>query len=247
MSNNLKVCVITGGNRGIGLFITKKYLEEGYVVYVGARTTIDFTHPNLYFVKTDVRKEDDIKNLIYQASTYNGNINVLVNNAGYSKWKRLDEITTEDLVSIYETNLYSVYLTSKYSLEYMKQNSVIINISSIAGKRGSENNSMYCGTKFGMNGVTQSLAKELGIYGIRVNGVCPVLIKTKGLVDALSSDDSPAENIDEFLRGFTKKQTALNSLPTAEDVSEMCIFLSSERAKSITGQNINVDCGVLPQ
>ena len=67
-------------------------------------------------------------------------------------------------------------------------------MSSIAGKRGSVNNAMYCASKFGMNGLTQALAKELGPKSIRVNAVCPVLVATDGLIDALNSPHSPAKN-----------------------------------------------------
>ena len=99
-----------------------------------------------------------------------------------------------------------------------------------------------------MNGLTQSLAKELGVKQIRVNAVCPVLIKTKGLIDALEKKDSPASNnVNKFFDDFTRTQSALNRLPNNNEVAEMVIFLASQKASAITGQCINVDCGVLPQ
>jgi 3-oxoacyl-[acyl-carrier protein] reductase/meso-butanediol dehydrogenase/(S,S)-butanediol dehydrogenase/diacetyl reductase len=124
----------------------------------------------------------------------------------------------------------------------------IINISSIAGKRGSSNNSAYCSSKFGVNGLTQSLSKELGPRGIRVNALCPVLIKTDGLIDALKENFSPAKlDPEKFITDFARDNSALKRLPTGEEVGNMAVFLASNEASAITGQCINVDCGVLPQ
>ena len=124
----------------------------------------------------------------------------------------------------------------------------IINISSIAGKRGSARNAMYCSTKFGMNGLSQSLAKELGPKGIRVNALCPVLIKTDGLMDALMSVHSPAKGDPlTFLDNFRKANSATGALPTGQDVGDMALYLASSQAHAITGQCINIDCGVFPQ
>ena len=129
----------------------------------------------------------------------------------------------------------------------MKTGGSIINISSLAAKRGTLNNSAYSATKFGVTGLTQSLCKELGPKGIRVNAVCPVLIETPGLTDALSQKDSPANgDTNLFLSNFTLNQTALGRLPTVKEVAHLCLFLSSNNASGITGQSINVDCGVLP-
>ena len=118
----------------------------------------------------------------------------------------------------------------------------------MAGKRGSSNNSAYVSSKFGMNGLTQSLAKELGPRNIRVNAVCPVLIATEGLNKALRMKHAPGNgNPSEFIDKFTKSNSALLRMPTEVEVGQMCVFLASEKARAITGQCINVDCGVLPQ
>jgi 3-oxoacyl-[acyl-carrier protein] reductase/meso-butanediol dehydrogenase/(S,S)-butanediol dehydrogenase/diacetyl reductase len=131
----------------------------------------------------------------------------------------------------------------------MQKGGVIINISSLAGKRGSANNSVYCATKFGVNGITQSLAKELGPMGIRVNAVCPVYLQTPGLKTALRDKYSPSKGkaIGSYLKKFADENAALHRLPEAEEVANLCLFLASASASAITGQCINVDCGVLPQ
>ena len=107
--------------------------------------------------------------------------------------------------------------------------------------------SAYSASKFAITGLTQSTAKELGKSGIRVNAICPVLIETPGLIEALKSENSPSfGQPTEFLEQFALTQTALGRLPNSKDVAELCYFLTSESANAITGQSINVDCGVLP-
>ena len=104
-----------------------------------------------------------------------------------------------------------MFLGCKASQKYLQEtNGSIINISSIAGKRGSKNNSGYVSTKFAMNGITQSLSKELGNKNVRVNAICPVLIRTDGLLKALSEKSAPGhENIDSFLENLKKLKQPL--------------------------------------
>ena len=177
-----------------------------------------------------------------------GSLDVYVNNAGVSEWRpinNIDELFLDDLLA---TNLKSAFWGCKAAINTMQEGGTIINISSIASKRGSSNNSAYCASKFGMNGLTQSLAKEVGVKGIRVNALCPVLIPTSGLIEALKSPFSPANgDPEEFIASFKSANAALGRLPTGSEVASMCLFLASEGASAITGQCINVDCGVFPQ
>jgi len=152
------------------------------------------------------------------------------------------------LDDILSTNLKGAFWGCKAAAKVLKVEGTIINISSIAGKRGSSNNAAYVASKFGMNGLTQSLAKELGSRQIRVLALCPVLISTDGLLDALKSPYSPANgNPEVFISNFTKGNSALLRLPSGREVGNMCVFLASNAASAMTGQCINVDCGVLPQ
>jgi 3-oxoacyl-[acyl-carrier protein] reductase/meso-butanediol dehydrogenase/(S,S)-butanediol dehydrogenase/diacetyl reductase len=172
-----------------------------------------------------------------------------VNNAGYSGWRPLDRIDEDFWDQMIDTNLKGVLFGCQAAAPHLPRGGSIINISSLAGKRGSANNSVYCASKFGVNGVTQALAKELGSRGIRVNAVCPVYVRTEGLLEALGDPVSPAggADVESYLEDFAAKQSALGRLPRDEEVGSVCVFLASEAASAITGQCINVDCGVLPQ
>ena len=247
-----KVVAITGGNKGIGRSITERFIDSGYHIIIGSRTTdglegldkTQFTH-----MLMDVRHETSHEQLCAIALDQFGRLDAYVNNAGVSAWKpisMIDEAFFDELIGV---NLKAYFWGCKAAAAAMKDvGGTIINISSIAGKRGSANNAMYCATKFGVNGLTQSLAKELGRSQIRVNALCPVLIETQGLNEALRSPHAPqGGNQAEFYEGFKLANAALNRLPTGEDVGNMAVFLSSDQASAMTGQCINVDCGVFPQ
>ena len=148
-----------------------------------------------------------------------------------------------------DTNLKGAFFGCRAAAEHLGKGGCIVNISSLAGKRGSAKNSVYCASKFGVNGITQALAKELGARGIRVNAICPVYVQTDGLLEALEAEDAPPGGVavDVYLKDFAASQAALKTLPTGEEIGQACLFLASEGSSAITGQCINVDCGVLPQ
>jgi len=246
-----RVAVVTGGNKGIGLAITEKLLACDYKVIVGARSSLPDTlidNENVIFMKGDVAIPQFHQDLAGAAMSEFQALDLYINNAGFSQWKSIKGIEPEFLNNIFATNLFSAFWGCKAALRFLKPGSCIVNVSSIAGKRGSACNSAYVATKFAMNGLTQSLAKELGPIGIRVNAVCPVLVKTEGLVQALAAEDSPASGEPlQFIDTFKDSQTALNRLPTGIEVADLVAYLASSSATAITGQCINVDCGVFPQ
>ena len=247
--NNNKSIIIIGGTKGIGKIISSKFLENGFKVISGSRKKYNpFNNDNFYSLKFDVTKSDDYKSFFQNAKKISKNTTTLINNVGISEWRPIEKINKNFLDKMFLTNVYSSFLGIKYCIKNFNYINSIINISSIAGKRGTSNNSVYCATKFALNGITQSLAKEFGKRGIRVNSICPVLIDTPGLRTAMKKRFSPGFNgFEKFMSTFIKSQAALNTLPTSEDVANMCLFLSSNSSKSITGQNINLDSGVFPQ
>ena len=246
----MKTVIIIGGTKGIGLELTKYYLSKNFNVSIGARNLPKSlkNKKNLIFTKGDFSKEKPHLNIIKNSLKKFKKVNVYINNVGLSDWRPIKKVDNLFLNKMLLTNFYSTVWGCKIASMYLKKGSSIVNISSIAGKRGSKNNSIYSASKFAVNGLTQSLSKEIGEKGIRINSVCPVLIKTPGLMKALKSKYSPASNkIDTFLKFFINNNSAMNRLPTKLEVAKLCYFLSSDEASGITGQNINIDCGVFPQ
>ncbi len=247
----MKTVIITGGNKGIGLDIVKSFINANYNIIVGARSDNGFQDnfsKKIIFKKIDVKNQKDHFTLIEIAKKEFGRLDCFVNNAGFSAWKPINEIDEDFIEDILSTNLKGTFWGCKAASSVMQEGASILNISSIAGKRGSANNSAYCSSKFGVNGLTQSLSKELGPRGIRVNALCPVLIKTDGLSQALLEKFSPAQlDPDKFISDFARDNASLKRLPTGKEVGDMAVFLASDKASAITGQCINIDCGVFPQ
>jgi len=244
--------VITGGTKGIGAAIAREFYQAEMQVVIGARSDNGFAGKlgsRARFVLMDVRKETDHQKAVVAALKWTGRLDVYVNCAGFSQWESVEKVAERFWDEMIDTNLKGTFWGCKTAGKHLSRNGCIINVSSLAGKRGSANNSVYCASKFGVNGLTQALAKEYGLRGIRVNAVCPVYVETKGLLEALAEKKSPAQgkDIKEYLMNFVKGQSALGRLPTAQEVAQVCLFLASDAASAITGQSINVDCGVLPQ
>jgi NAD(P)-dependent dehydrogenase (short-subunit alcohol dehydrogenase family) len=247
----MKTVVITGGARGIGLSITEAFVNAGYLTIVGGRREAGLNERfggQVVFVPADVRDELAHRKLAQEAIERGGKLDVYVNNAGLSEWRAIEHIDEAFFDLLISTNLKGAFWGCKAAAGCMPEGGSIINISSLASKRGTPNNSVYCASKFGMNGMTQALAKELGPRGIRVNALCPVLIPTEGLLEALASPYAPAKGDPRaFIAKFAAENAALKRLPTGAELAAMCVLLASTAASAVTGQCINVDCGVLPQ
>ena len=248
-----RVVAITGGSKGIGFHLGEAFFQAGYLVALAARSACSIDVSNfggrVLCFDMDVRNREDHMAFTNFVLENFGKLDVYINNAGRSEWRALPDIDDIFLKEILEVNLHSCFWGAQAAASAFESRGVILNIGSIAGKRGSANNSAYAAAKFGVTGLTQSLAKELGRKGVRVNSVCPVLVKTEGLIDAIERKDGPAAGIgfERFLEQFAESQSSLGFLPSTIDVSNMCLFLASDASQAITGQNFNVDCGVFPQ
>jgi NAD(P)-dependent dehydrogenase (short-subunit alcohol dehydrogenase family) len=247
-----RTVVITGGGRGIGAFITRAFHAIGDEVVILSREDHGLARElgtRTVFVPCDVTRPVSLEAAIETVHSRSGRVDVLVNNAGMSAWRPLEEIDETFWNEMIAVNLTAVLFACKAAVPALASDAAIINVSSLAGKRGSARNSVYCAAKFGVNGLTQALAKELGPRGIRVNAVCPVYVQTEGLLDALEDVRSPANggDVQAYLREFAASQSALGRLPRGEQVADACVFLASSAAGALTGQCINVDCGVAPQ
>ncbi len=185
-----EVAIVTGGGRGIGKSTALMLAKDGAKIVICSRTVkeleetrkeIENSGGEVLAVKTDVSDKKDVKNLVQRTLSKLGKIDILVNNAGVAISKPLIETTEKEWNSIIDTNLKGPYLCSTEVLPHMikQKKGVIVNISSGAGKYGFADLAAYCASKFGLIGLTESLAKEVDRQGIRVYAVCPGAVNTK--------------------------------------------------------------------
>ena len=229
-----------------------KFLSEGWDVLIGARQKTGLAleeYERLKFQAIDVKNESEHHALVKAAMEWTGSLDCFINCAGYSQWNPVESVNDEFWDRMIDTNLKGTFWGCKVAAANLSEGGSIVNVSSLAGKRGSANNSVYCVSKFGVNGLTQALAKELGPKGIRVNAVCPVYVETPGLIEALKNPDAPpkGQETTKYLVEFTETNTALQRLPKGSEIADLCFYLASPLSSAVTGQCINVDCGVLPQ
>lgn len=195
-----KVVLVTGGSRGIGATIVKTLAIEGYNVILNYNKSeecaINIQNEllekgiNIEIFKADVSKKDEVNKMIDFVIQKYGVIDVLINNAGISQVKMFTDLLDEDWNNMIQTNLTSAFYTTQAAVKSMinKKEGCIINISSIWGSVGASCEVHYSAAKAGLDGMTKSLAKELGPSNIRVNSIAPGIINTK-MNEQLSNEE----------------------------------------------------------
>lgn len=238
-----KVAVVTGGTRGIGLAIVKKFLEQGArVVLFGSRLeTADRAVQELKKLNPDfavsglaphLSNGEEMNATMQQIVDRYGKIDVLVNNAGISARESLYDYEEANFDKIMDLNVKSLFICSRAAAPFMKQQGggCILNTSSMVGTYGQAAGVGYPASKFAVNGLTKSLARELGKDGIRVNAVAPGVIRTDMLA-ALPED-------------MVRRVTAPIPLGRAgepEEIANVFLFLASDLASYVTGAIVAVD------
>ncbi len=240
-----KNALITGGSKGIGLGIVKEFLELGANVIVAARdekelesmvTEFSSFKNQLHTQKTDVTKDNDLKNLIRFTSEKWDRLDILVNNVGTNVRKRFTEFTEEEYNRILSTNLKPFYELSRLAFPLLKKSEQgnVINISSVAGLTHLRTGVLYGMTKAAIIQFTKNLAVEWAEYGIRVNAIAPWYINTPLAKQVLEN----AEYRKEVL-----SRTPMGKVGEPEDVAAAVAFLCMPAAAYITGQCLAVDGG----
>ncbi|MCI9641414.1 MAG: SDR family oxidoreductase [Eubacterium sp.] len=222
----MKKVLITGGATGIGKAAALLFKEKGYDVYITYNKTVpDFD--GIDVVKCNLSSLSDIDNLFNKVK----DIDVLVNNAGVSLIKMINDITAEDYESVMNVNARAVYFCSKLAAMQMiqKHSGAIINISSMWGEVGASCETLYSMSKAGVIGLTKALAKELAPSGITVNCVSPGIIDTR--MNHIFSKEELAEEV------------PLERLGSADEVAAAILFLAEN--SYITGQNLSVNGGIV--
>jgi len=176
-----KIAVITGASKGIGKAIALQLLSKGATVIGLSRSNPEIEHENFQFIKTDVRDFDQVTSAFEQVFASNdGQVHIVVNNAGLGYFGYIEDHTLEQWHTMYETNVNSIFYTSKMAVPVMKRQQYghIVNIASTAGIEGYPQVSGYCGSKFAVKGISQSMYKEMRDDRIKVTCVYPGSVKT---------------------------------------------------------------------
>jgi len=258
-----KVAVVTGGGNGIGRAIALRLAEEGAKVAVVDLSGEDAEKVAQEIVgkggealpiEADATSEEAVGSCFRKVLERYGTLDILVNNVGGGVGGPLPvvKIPTESWDRTIEITLKSTFLCSRAAANEMikKRSGRIINISSISGKLGESLIGPYSAAKFGVIGLTQVMAKELGRYNITVNAVCPGYVFTPGwekLAQAMKESYASLadKSLLEIFEMRTKNLTALGRPQRPEDVASLVAYLASEEACNITGQAINVDGGAV--
>ncbi len=237
-----KVAIITGGTRGIGFEIARQFIINGANVAIcGSRDETvnnaltllkqEFKDLNILGFKTKLTDEQEVNDMFKQVEEHFGKIDILVNNAGVSSATPIQNYTAEEYDKIVNINIKSVFICSKVAVSYLaKTKGVILNTSSMVSKYGQPSGIMYPVSKFAVNGLTISLARELASKHIRVNAVAPGITKTD-MVKAL-----PDAVIQPLI-----KTIPLGRIGEPKDIANAFVFLASDMASYITGEVIHVD------
>lgn len=240
-----KTALITGGSRGIGAAMVRKFAEAG--------AEVAFTYNSSSVAADQVVAElassgVKIKSYASNASSYEaaellikdvladfGKIDILINNAGITLDALMLRMSEEQWDRVIDVNLKSVFNLTKHALRHMlgQRKGSIINMSSVVGIFGNAGQANYAASKAGIIGFTKSIAKEVGSRNIRCNAVAPGFIETE-MTEVL--DDKTK---DSFLAGIPMKR-----LGKADEVADLCIFLGSDQSAYISGQVISI-CGAL--
>lgn len=238
----MKTVLITGGSRGIGKCIAENLAKDGYNVVINYNKSgkqakeiqkdLEEQGIRIEIYKADVSKREEVKKLIKFTLNKFGNIDILINNAGIAKLQMFNDITDEDWNEMIGTNLNSAFYCIQEALPNMihNKNGCIINISSIWGMVGASCEVAYSVSKAGIDGMTKSLAKELGLSNIRVNSVAPGVIDTE-----MNS------NLDDAIKKEIKNETPLNKIGRPIDVYRCVKWLIED--EFTTGQIISPNGG----
>ena len=234
-----KVAFITGASRGIGLSIANALNVNGYDVVGTARGVFEFSPVNqdskMVAMQLDITCRDEVKNLPSVLKELDLMPSIVINNAGITADQLFLRMSDENWDNVIDTNLNGVFNITKAFIKHLvkSKSGRVINISSVSGLMGNPGQVNYSSAKAALNGFTKSLAKEVGSRNITVNSIAPGFIDTD--MTTYLSEEAKAEII---------KNIPLQKLGDTNDISELVLYLASEKASYITGQTISVDGGL---
>ena len=251
-----RVAVVTGGGSGIGAGICRAFAREGASVAVAdlnieaARRVvaeIEAEGGRASAVGFDVTDSAVVAAAADEIERYLGPLDIWVNNAGISRVVPFLDCSEELWDAVLRVNLKGSFIGCQVAIRCMlpRRRGVVLNMSSQSGKTGSSQYAAYCASKFGVIGLTQSLALEFAREGIRVNAICPGVVLT-GLWDEQIEDYARKRRLAvDQVRPYLEEKVPMGRLCTVEDVAGTAVFLASDEAAFITGQAVNVTGGLV--
>ncbi|MCX6809660.1 MAG: 3-oxoacyl-[acyl-carrier-protein] reductase [Candidatus Berkelbacteria bacterium] len=240
-----KVAVVTGSSSGIGRAIVLKLAKDGFDVVVnsasdskkgeGVAREIKKIGRSAIYIEADVSDEMSVEQMIEKTIKKFGKIDLLVNNAGITRDKKLENMSKEDWDKVIAVNLTGVFNCTKSAISYMQKegSGKIINIASVVGEMGNFGQANYSASKGGIIALTKTVARENAGDNILVNAIAPGFIKTK-MVEAI-----PKSIIKKVI-----EQIPMGRLGEPEEVANFVAFLASDKAGYITGQVFNINGGL---
>jgi NAD(P)-dependent dehydrogenase (short-subunit alcohol dehydrogenase family) len=244
-----KRVVVTAGGEGIGLEIARAFAAAGSKVLVcdiqpASIERLTRSLPEVYGCVADVSREEDVASLFALADQKLGGLDVLVNNAGIAgPTGGIETLSLADWERTLAVNLTGQFLCIRQAVPRLRKgnNPSIINVSSVAGHLGMPGRAPYSASKWGVVGLTKTLAIELGSRGIRVNAILPGAVDGPRIQAVIAAKAKAlAKPVDEVTRLYTT-QAALGRMVTADDIANMVLFVASELAANVTGQELVVD------
>jgi len=238
-----KSALVTGGSRGIGRAIALAYSRHGaasVACYLNETDAVRELGDELaglpgggYVAQVDVTDEDSVKRVVDAAAERLGKIDILVNNAGAVSHKMLADLDFAEWKRVVDTNLTSMYLVTKATVEVMPEGGSIINIGSGVAGVGMPARTHYGASKAGVLGFTRALTKELGPRKIRTNMINPGIIETDQVAGLTPEHRTRYESM-----------ASLGRLGAPEDISNVALFLASDLSSFVSGATIAVDGGI---
>ncbi|HLI87802.1 MAG TPA: SDR family oxidoreductase [Ktedonobacteraceae bacterium] len=252
-----KIAVVTGGGRGIGRAIALAYARAGASLVLASRSRealeetramVEALGRKALVVPVDIRQEEDVRNLAAQALGHFGRVDILVNNSGVGGPSApLWTITPAEWQETFAVNVTGVYLCCRAFLPSMieRRSGCIVIIGSMTGKRPLLGRTPYAASKMALVGLTRTLAWETGPYGIRVNVISPGGVEGERIEWVIRKQaQAQGISVEEARRQLTSSSPSGRLVP-ADDVAAAAVFLASDRAASITGEDLNVSAGAV--
>ena len=248
-----KVAIVTGAGGGIGKAIAENFARQGAAVAIAdiklelAEAAAREIGEPAIALAVDVSDAVSVEAMVDEAENRLGPLDILVNNAGVSYITPFLDCTEEVWEKTMQVNLKGAFHGSQAAIRRMlpRKKGVILNMSSQSGKVGNSHYAAYCASKFGVIGLTQSLAVEFAQDGIRVNALCPGVVFTP-LWDSMIGGYARKRNMKpEEVKGYLESKVPMGRLCSPEDVAHMAVFLASDEAAYITGQSINISGGTV--